>query len=375
MKIREFGVEMWMNAYENHCQLNLAETCVASLTLNELTRLSGRNDDALSELMERPMTYGAIEGAPRLRDAIATLYTGQTQGNVVTTHGTIGANALVYKTLVHPGDHVVAIRPSYQQHYSIPESQGAEVSALHLREEDGFLPDLDALKALLKPNTKLVSLTNPSNPTGALMDADYLKNLIEIVAPTGAYILSDEVYRGTEQNTEQMTPAMADLYAKGISTAGMSKAFSLAGLRLGWIAAPQDVIAQVMIHRDYDTISMGQLDEYFATMALEAKDALLTRSRQITRANLATLDAWIAQEPRLSYVKPQAATICLLKYDMDIPSHDLCVALLEQTGILLTPGSAFDMEGYLRIGFANHPHILEDGLPKLSAFLRQYDQT
>lgn len=373
MKIREFGVEMWMNAYENHCQLNLAETCVASVTLNELTQLAGRNDDPLSELMERPMTYGAIEGSPRLRDAIATLYTGLTPDNIVTTHGTIGANALVYKTLVHPGDHVVAIRPSYQQHYSIPESQGAETSALHLREEDGFLPDLDAFKALLKPNTKLVSLTNPNNPTGALMDADYLKRLIDIVAPTGAYILSDEVYRGTEQSTDMLTPAMADLYDKGISTAGMSKAFSLAGLRMGWIAAPQDVIAQVMIHRDYDTISMGQLDEYFATIALEAKDALLNRSRDITRVNLAALDAWIATEPRLSYVKPQAATICLLKYDMDMPSHDLCVALLEQTGILLTPGSAFDMEGYMRIGFANHPHILTEGLPRLSAFLRQFD--
>ncbi len=373
MKISPFGVEMWMNATETHCELNLAETCVASLTLSELTELAGRNDDSLSELMSRPMTYGAIEGAPRLRDAIATLYTGQTRDTIVTTHGTIGANALVYKSLVHPGDHVVAIRPSYQQHYSIPESQGAEVSALHLREKDGFLPDLDALKALIKPNTKLVSLTNPNNPTGALMDEAYLTQLIEVVAPSGAYILSDEVYRGTEQTVDQMTPAIADLYNRGISTAGMSKAFSLAGLRLGWIAAPEEVIAQVMIHRDYDTISVGQLDEHFATMALEAKDALLARSRQITRANLATLDAWVATEPRISYIKPQAATICLLKYDMDIPSHDLCTALLDQTGVLLTPGSAFDLEGYARVGFANHPHILREGLPKLSAFLRQYD--
>lgn len=373
MKIREFGVEMWMNAYENHCQLNLAETCVASLTLQELTTLSGRNVDILPDLMSLKMTYGAIEGADRLRDAIAGLYTRQVRANIVTTHGTIGANALVYKTLVEPGDHVISIVPSYQQHSAIPESIGAKVTPLALTSENGYQPDLDQLAALLRPDTKLVTLTNPNNPTGALMDASALRQLIDIIRPTGAYILSDEVYRGTEQTGEQMTPAMADLYEKGISTAGMSKAFSLAGLRLGWIAAPQEVIGQVMIHRDYDTISVGQIDEYFATMALEAKEALLARSRTIVRRNLALLDKWVAQEPRLTYVKPQAATICLLHYDMDMPSHPLCVDILEQTGVLLTPGSAFDMECTLRIGFANQTEVLEAGLAKLSNYLRRYD--
>ncbi|MEM9584911.1 MAG: aminotransferase [Pseudomonadota bacterium] len=372
MNIREFGVEMWMNAYENSCTLNLAETCVASLTIDELMTLSGRNEDVLADLKQMKMTYGAIEGADRLRDAICGLYQNQSRADIVTTHGTIGANALVYKTLVNPGDHVVSVLPSYQQHYSIPESFGAQVSHLHLREEDGFQPDLDALAALIRPNTKLIALTNPNNPTGAQMTESALNAFVEIVRPSGAYILSDEVYRGTEQSCDVMGPAMADLYERGISTAGMSKAFSLAGLRLGWIAAPQDVIAQVMIQRDYDTISVGQLDEYFATIALEAKSALLARSREITRANLAILDAWVADEPRITYVKPDAATICLLKYDIDMPSHDLCVALLEQTGVLMTPGSAFDMEGYLRIGFANHTDVLTAGLPLISRFLAQY---
>lgn len=373
MKISEFGVEQWMNAYENSCRLNLAETCVASLTLAELCDMSGRNTDVMQDLMALKMTYGAIEGSDRLRDAICTLYDRQTRANIVTTHGTIGANALVYKALVEPGDHVVAVLPTYQQHYAIPESQGAELSSLHLQEQDRFLPDLDALAALIRPDTKLVALNNPNNPTGALMDRAMLERVVEIVRPSGAYILCDEVYRGTAQQGDGMNAAMADLYARGISTAGMSKAFSLAGLRLGWIAAAPEVIARVMTHRDYDTISVSQLDEYFAAMALEAKDKLLDRSRTITRGNLALLDAWVGTEPRISYVKPLAATICLLKYDMDMPSHDLAVDILEQTGVLVTPGSAFEMEGFLRIGFANSPQVLKDGLKALGDYLRRYD--
>ncbi len=372
MKIREFGVEMWMNAYENDCELNLAETCVASITLEELTQLAGKNDTVLPEIMAMKMTYGAIEGAARLRNAICTLYETQTRANIVTTHGTIGANALVYKTLISAGDHMVAVLPTYQQHYSIPESQGAKVSVLHLKEEDGFLPDLGALKALIRPDTKLIALNNPNNPTGALMGREMLEDIAAMARASGAYILCDEVYRGTAQAGDGMGPSIVDVYEKGIATASMSKAFSLAGLRLGWIAAPQDVIAQVMIHRDYDTISIGQLDEYFATMALEAKDALLARSRDLTRRNLAILDAWVATEPRISYVKPQAATICLLKYDMDLDSHPLAVDILNETGVLLTPGHAFDMEGYLRIGYANSSEVLQAGLSKLSAYLERY---
>jgi aspartate/methionine/tyrosine aminotransferase len=150
----------------------------------------------------------------------------------------------------------------------------------------------------------------------------------------------------------------------------MSKTFSLAGLRLGWIAAPADVVAAVAIHRDYNTISVGMLDDLFASIALEHKDEILRRSRAIVRDNLAVLDAWVASEPRITYVKPRSGTTALLKYDLDLPSRDLCVRLLEQTGVLLTPGSALDVEGHLRIGYANHLDVLREGLGRLSRFLR-----
>ena len=372
MKIRDFGVELWMNEYETRCAFNLAETCVQSLTIEQLVTLSGKNDSVLADLMPMKLTYGAIEGSDRLRDNICGLYADQKRENILVTHGSIGANALVYETLVFPGDHVISVLPTYQQHYSIPESYGAEVDILHLREENGFLPDLEELRGLVRPATRLIAINNPNNPTGALMDAAFLGQIAEIARGAGAYVVSDEVYRGVDQDGDGFTAAMADLYEKGISTAGMSKVFSLAGLRLGWIAAPVEVIAAVSRHRDYNTISVGMIDDYFAAMALEAKEKILARSREITRTNLAILDAWVAAEPLISYVKPKSATITLLKYDIDMPSRELCVRLLEETGVMFTPGSALDMEGYVRIGFANDPEILKAGLSKVSGFLRQF---
>ncbi|MDG1456449.1 MAG: aminotransferase [Pseudoprimorskyibacter sp.] len=369
MKIKPFGVEIWMNEFEDHCEFNLAETCVASLTIEQLLELSGKNDNVMSDLLPMKMTYGAIRGSDRLRDAICTMYTKQTRNNVMVTHGAIGANALLHETLVEPGDHVISVRPTYQQHYSIPESYGAEVDILQLHPENGFLPDLEELAAMVRPETKLIVLNNPNNPTGALMEADALDAFVAIARRVNAFVLCDEVYRGTNQTGDGFAPAMADIYEKGISVAGMSKTFSLAGLRLGWIAGPLDVLEAVSIHRDYNTISVGMLDDYFAAMALEAKDKILARSQQITRGNLAILDAWVAQEPLMSYIKPKAGTTALLKYNLDMPSRDFCVQLLEKTGVMFTPGSVMHMEGWLRIGYANDPEILRCGLAKVSSFL------
>ena len=369
MKIDTFGVEMWMNEWENNCKFNLAETCVESLTLTELLKITGRNETDLSALLPLKMTYGDIKGSNRLRHAITTLYQEQNDTNILVTHGTIGANMLVHKTLVEPDDKVISIVPTYQQHYSIPKSIGANISLLHLSEEMGWLPDLDELERMAQPNTKLIALTNPNNPTGALIPHEMLEKIVSIARNVGAWVLCDEVYRGTNQHGNGMTTAVADIYEKGISTAGMSKAYSLAGLRLGWIAAPADFIEDVMIHRDYDTISVGMIDDHFATIALESYEKLLKRAHDITRGNLAHLSLWMEDETKLSWVKPKSGTTALVKYDLEISSHDLCIALIEETGVMFTPGSALGMEGYIRIGYANSPEILKAGLERVSKFL------
>ena len=371
MKIKEFGVERWMDLYENECQYNLAETCVESLTVEQLLEMAGKKETVLAELLPKKLTYGAIEGSAHLKGNVAKLYKNQKNDNVLITHGAIGANSLVYETLVEPGDHVIAVLPTYQQHHSIPECYGAEVDFLTLHEENQFLPDLEQLKSLIKPNTKLIAINNPNNPAGSLMDDGFLQAMVDIARTCGAYILSDEVYRGLNQEGNGFSASIADLYEKGISTGSMSKAYSLAGLRLGWIVAESKLIKSFITHRDYNTISVGMLDDYFAAMALDNIDKLLARNQAITRSNLQILDEWVNNELSISYVKPKSGTTALLKYDFAMTSWDFCVKLLERTGVMLSPGSVLDMEGYLRIGYANNPQVLRTGLAKISEFLAE----
>lgn len=251
MKIKDFGVEMWMNAYENDCTYNLAETCVESLTVEQLLELGGCREQAVADILGMKLTYGAIEGSPRLRTLIAGLYEKQTPENVITAHGAIGANHLVIEALSGPGDEVVSVLPTYQQHYSIPEALGAEVHILPLRSGNAFLPDLDELRGMVNKNTKLICINNPNNPTGALMEREFLQEVAGIARSVDAWLLCDEVYRGLNHEGEPFTASVADLYEKGISTGSMSKTFSLAGLRLGWIAGPKALLEQVSRHRDY----------------------------------------------------------------------------------------------------------------------------
>jgi aspartate/methionine/tyrosine aminotransferase len=371
MRIAEFAVERWMDLYETRCQYNLAETCVQSLGLDELLALGGKDGhEHFAALQALKLTYGAIQGTERLRSLIASLYETKRHGEVLVTHGAAGANALVYETLIERGDQVVSFTPAYQQHVSIAESYGAEVRQLRLQEKNGFLPDLDELRRLVTDRTRLIVFSNPNNPTGSLMNRATLAAIADLAAEHGTYVLGDEVYRGIDQEGSGYTASIADLYERGISTGSMSKAYSLAGLRLGWIVASAELLRDVETHRDYNTISVGVVDDFLASLALEHRVPLLRRNHAIVRTNLALLDQWLSSERLLSYVKPRSGTTALVKYDLPMESRELCVRLVEATGVMLTPGSAMDMEGYVRIGYANSREILAAGLERTSAFLR-----
>jgi len=370
MRIADFGVEIWMNRWETRCRYNLAETCVDSVTTAELLALAGVDPAAFAaELLPMRLSYGEIEGSARLRAAIAALYERASADDVIVAHGAAGANALAYQALVEPGDVVIPMVPTYQQHSSIPESLGAEVRPLALREADGWLPDTDELRRLARGGAKVIAVVNPHNPTGSLLDEGRFAEIVAIAREAGAWILADEVYRGLDQAEPGTSPSFVDRYERTIGIGSMSKAFSLAGLRLGWLVAPGEAHAAVNRHRDYSVISVGMVDDLLASIALEAREALLARNRGIVRENLAILDAWVAAEPRIAYVRPTAGTTALLRYDAPLDAEAFCLRLLEAEGVLLTPGSAMDAEGYLRIGFANETAVLREGLGRFSAFL------
>lgn len=369
VQIEAFAVEQWMNAYEDSCRFNLAETCVRSLTLDELVELTGDKSAFWEQLGHAQLTYGPITGSPRLRALVADLYEHQSAENVVITHGAIGANSLVYSALVEPGDHVIAAVPTYQQHYSIPESIGAEVDLVHLRADDEWLPRLGDIAAAVGPATKVIALNNPNNPTGALIPREQLEAIVDIAREVGAWVICDEVYRGVDQGGDGFTASIADLYEKGISTGSMSKSYALAGLRLGWIVGPCDFLASVATHRDYTTISVGVIDDALATVALENRETILARSRAITRENLAIVDEWVSAQPGVSYVKPQSGTTALIGYEADIDSYDFCRRLLDDFGVMFTPGDAFGIPRTVRIGFADEKATLRTGLALTGEFL------
>lgn len=371
MKIEAFQVEEWMNAYETKATYNIAETCVDSISLNELFRVVGANPSEFWERFSaRRLTYGDIVGKAEFLQGVCSLYQTLSEGQIIPTHGAAGANHLLVSALVESGDHVVSVMPTYQQLYAIPRALEARVNILHLRKEDGYLPDLDALRSMVTEQTKLICINNPNNPTGALMKGDMLREIVEIARACGAYLHCDEVYRHLNQD-DIYVESIADLYEKGISTSSMSKVFSLAGLRIGWIAT-QDAAARTacLSHRDYCHISSGLFDEEVSAIALANAGELLARNRTLIRENLLVLDAWVAQEPHISYVRPEAGTTALLEYDFDMDSFAFCTRLLEEHGALLTPGDCFEQPRSARIGYACKTEELTQGLEALHHFLQ-----
>ena len=241
MLIDPFGIEMWMNEFEDHCDYNLAETCIKPMSINDLLELSGTNINFYQEISTMTMTYGAIEGTDRLRTLIASLFQKKEKQNVLICHGAIGANSLVYNALISPGDSVTSIMPTYQQHYSIPESLGAEIKIVQLKAENNFLPDLNELKNSLSSKTKLISLTNPNNPTGTWVNDTALKTFMRVV-PADCLVVLDEAYFEYAQRPgyPDGTTLMAE-YPNLMVTRTFSKVYGLASMRIGYALSSPEV--------------------------------------------------------------------------------------------------------------------------------------
>jgi aspartate/methionine/tyrosine aminotransferase len=374
LKVDRFLVERFIGAYEHDVELNLAETCVNPFTLGEFLKLVGK-ENFFEELKETQLTYGFVDGFPNLREGIAKLYKNKKPENILTAGGAIGANFLVFYTLVEPGDTVISIFPAYQQLYSVAKSFGANVKLLKLREENNWLPDINELSELIDNKTKLIVLINPHNPTGSLINEKLLKEICTIAEDAGAYVLCDEAYRGLYINPDDYVPSIVDLSSKAIATGSFSKAFSLTGLRLGWIAASEEIIEECKLRKDYTAISNGLIDEALAALAVKNVDKIYKRNLQIIRTNYKILYQWIENEPLISWVPPKAGSIAFPRYNLKMPSETLCIRLIKEKGTLLVPGSCFGMEGYLRISYGCKTETLKEGLLRFKDFLNSYGKS
>lgn len=385
MKIKDFKVEQWMNAWETKCRYNVAETCTYSMSLDEVFELCEGSAEAgakarqefLDAFCKRRLTYGDIEGNPKFLQGICGLYQTVKPEHVISTHGAAGANHLVLTTLCEPGDHVVSVMPTYQQLYSIPEMCGAKVSILHLDKEQHYHVDVERLEALCGDDVKVICINNPDNPTGALLSEEEIRNIVNIARRHDAWLVFDEVYRLLVQDSDAFTTSPIDLYDKAVVVSSMSKVWSMAGVRLGWcITKDVQLRHDLLSHRDYDLISCGLFDEEVAAYALAHRDAILGRSHRIVRQNLQVLTEWVDSEPHLSFVRPEAGTTALVYYDYDIDSYDFCVDMVKTAGALVTPGDAFEEPHSMRIGYAysDNPDDLRRGLEAISAFMRTLEK-
>lgn len=368
MKIDIFKIEEFMNEYESRAKYDMTTTCIDSFSLKSLFELTGKN---LSEILEKPLHYGDITGSLRLKNDAANLYQNKTDKNVTVTLGAIGGNSLVFLSLLERGDEVVSIIPTYQQHYSIPKQLGAKVKLIKLKPELNWHIDLDELEKTVTKKTKLITLNNPNNPTGAVLSEEELKKIVEIAKNAGAYILSDEVYRFLNHDKNSTTTSIADLYDKGISTFSMSKTFSLAGIRVGFVVADEKIIENINRQRQYNTISISALDDYIACIALENREKILERNLKIVLEGKKVLCDWVNREPKISMSSLEGGTTAFVGYDDPKNSYEFALDLFKDTGVLVLPGDAMEIPKHLRIGYCGEIENFKEGLEKFSAWLNK----
>ncbi|KAF2717151.1 PLP-dependent transferase [Polychaeton citri CBS 116435] len=388
-----FAVEEWMDTYETQAKYQLAETCCASISIEELASLSEAPGAKASDILDLSSIqgYGEVTGLKALRENLSRLYSSKAGSplpadDILITPGAIAANTIVALAMVKAGDHVICHYPTYQQLYDVPRSIGCKVDLWKAKEDRQWQPDFDELEAMVTDETKLIILNNPQNPTGAVVGKTLLAKVVELAESKGIAILSDEVYRplfhGISPIDREFPPSIVSMgYKNVIVTGSLSKAYSLAGLRVGWIASRNpDFIAACASVRQYTTISVSQLDQSVAAFALsnDTIHSLLGRNIQMAKTNLELLERFIIKHDEFcSWVKPVAGTTAFINFSRDgapVDAEALCKAVMEKTGVMILPGDkgfGEEYKGYVRIGYVNTTDIVQQGLEELRKFMRK----
>jgi len=366
MRIETFAMERMQSTWENRVAANLSESGVHPMTTREL--LEG--DDA-SPLLDEPLAYTQSNGTIPLRERIAALYPGATVDQIQVTNGGSEANFVSLWQLVERDDEIVMMTPNYMQGWGLVRGFGGHVREWKLRLANGkYHADVSELDALVTAKTRLILICAPNNPTGARFDQSVLKGIAAAADRAGAWILSDEIYRGAERDGVE-SPSMWGLSDRVIVTSGLSKAYGLPGLRIGWIVASPEFVARTWSYHDYTTIAPGAASDFLARMALEParRARIIERTRRVIRDNYPVLESWLARQGCFEWAAPDAGAICYAKYDLPIDSLAFAERLRDEESVLVVPGTHFGMEGYLRIGFGNDRPTLEDGLARMSRFI------
>jgi aspartate/methionine/tyrosine aminotransferase len=358
-------MERMQSTWENLVEYDMSESGIRAVTLREMVSLGFD----LEEMLDTPLGYSQSNGTVALRERLAALYPGATADHIEVTNGTSEANYLLALSQLRAGDRFALEIPNYMQLWGVPRSIGADVDTFHLRQRgsSGWELDWDEFDRAVKPGTKLVYVTNPNNPTGSVLPAAAMERIVARCEDVGAYLIADEVYQGAEL-ADPMTPSFWGMSDRVIVTSGLSKAYGIPGVRIGWIVAPPEVVAQCWTQHDYLTIGPNKLSDMLARVAVEprVREHLYGRTRTILNENQPVVDEWVASFGGfLSFIRPSAAAMAFVKYASDEPSEAIAEWLRAKESTLAVPGSHLGMEGYLRIWTGGKPEFLREGLRRI----------
>lgn len=364
-----FAVEQFLSETEQGVRFNFSESGVHPLSYAELFALAGTDTEALFATL---VDYPQVNGFESLRARIAALYPGADAENVLVTVGATEANTLVAATLLEAGDNVVRFRPTYEQLAGNAQNLGFEVRTVDLVEDRDWAIDREALAAAVDGRTRIIHVVNPNNPTGRILSAADRGVILELAERSGAWIVADEVYIGTERDSDEATPSFWGAAERVIAVNSMSKAYGLPGLRLGWLTAPRELIEPFWRRHEYASISAGTMSMKLAEEALApaTRAKLTARARGLIRRGFGTLTEALAAHPGVfSVVPPQASAMSFVKFDLPLGSDEFAARLLAEEDLLVIPGAKFGLEGHFRFSSALPDDHLRAGLARFNGLV------
>lgn len=371
MNFQNFDLEYFQSQWERTVEINLADSSVKCANVSDL--LAGEDPQPL---LEMPLYYPEVNGTTLLREHIAALYPNASAANVLVTVGAAQVNWMVCSTLLEPGDEVIVVSPGYRQVWGLAKNVGCCVKETHLRPQNKWRLDLDELETLAGPKTKLISIVNPNNPTGSILTHDEMRRIVGICEKTGAWLHADEVYRCTELASDE-TPSFWGMYERVICVNSLSKAYGLAGLRIGWAVASPEMIEDLWRRHEYAVIAASGPSMKLAEIALQPakRKMLLDRQRMLSREGHAVLEQWVGeQEGRFFVSKAVATSIAFVGYNFDMPSAELADHIRTKASVLVAPGGYLGTENHLRITVGYEPKKVRTALERIGAVAAELAQ-
>lgn len=368
MKIEIFEMERMQSTYENVVDYDMSESGIKPVSVNDLVEMGFD----LKTALEMPLGYSQSNGTPELKERLTRIYPGAAPDNIEVTNGTSEANYLIALSQIQDGDEFALQIPNYMQLWGVPRSLGAKVNTFRLLSGNNWGIDWDEFEKAVNPKTRLVYISNPNNPTGSVLSDDAMKRIVDRCEEMDAYLISDEVYIGAEYD-ERRTASFWGMSKKVIVTSGLSKAYGIPGIRVGWIVGPRELVYDCWTQHDYITIGPNKLSDRMARVAVQAenREKLYRRTTDILNENRPIFEEWVEDVPQLTYTKSEAGAFSFLKLNADIPDLDVVEACREHQSTLIVPGSHFGMEGYVRIWIGGPRDYLKEGLRRIKEeFLR-----